>query len=107
MKRLIEQKLKRWKKSKRRKPLILQGARQVGKTWLVRSFAEKNYTNFVMIDFEKNPNYGIIFDKDLDVTRIMAEIELITSKKIHGMIYEFLINLRGKGLRDLKLERNF
>ena len=56
MQRAIVKKLLAWKESKRRKPLILRGARQVGKTWLVENILAKEFDNFVKIDFEKKKN---------------------------------------------------
>ena len=54
MKRKIISKLENWKKSKNRKPLIINGARQVGKTYSVLEFAKQNYENFIYINFEFN-----------------------------------------------------
>jgi predicted AAA+ superfamily ATPase len=58
MKRTLYQDLLKWKKSNRRKPLLLQGARQVGKTWLINSFGKKEYENYVYLNFEQNPELG-------------------------------------------------
>ena len=82
MKRLIEEDLFVWKNKKRRKPLILKGARQVGKTYIIEKFAKGYYKNIVKIDFERNPNYATIFSQDLDIFRIVNEIELIFKTKI-------------------------
>ena len=60
-----------WKKSNRRKPLILEGARQVGKTWLMREFARTQYENVVYVRFDKDKLLRRIFDADFDVERIL------------------------------------
>jgi len=54
MERKIIQELIRWKKNKNKKPLILSGARQIGKTWVMKHFGEHFYKNYVYLNFEKN-----------------------------------------------------
>jgi len=69
--------LEQWHKKKNRKPLIINGARQIGKSWLVKHFGEHVYLkNYVEINFEKKPQLCKIFEKDLDIERILLEIEL-------------------------------
>lgn len=83
MKRLIESKLYHWKEEGRRKPLILRGARQVGKTHAICKFGKKAFADdFVIVDLEKHPEWHSIFEKNLDATRILAELELVCQKKI-------------------------
>lgn len=83
MKRLIESRLYKWKEEGRRKPLILRGARQVGKTHVVCEFGKKAFADdFVSIDLEKHPEWHPIFEKNLDPKRILAELELVCQKKI-------------------------
>lgn len=89
MKRLIENKLLDWKNSTRRKPLILRGARQIGKTWIVKKFAETHYKNIVTIDFEKERELHSLFDKSLDPHVIKQSLEII--KKIKIMPEETLL----------------
>jgi predicted AAA+ superfamily ATPase len=72
MKRLIEEELLSWKDSGHRKPLVLRGARQVGKTWLVERFLAPLFENFVKIDFEKRRDLRAIFDENLDPARILS-----------------------------------
>lgn len=74
MKRYAINELIRWQKSKRRKPLIVEGARQVGKTWLVKEFASKYYKNLAYINFEEKVYLRSLFDADFDVTRIIEAI---------------------------------
>lgn len=81
MKRQLLIDLNQWKNSPNRKPLLLRGARQVGKTHLVRSFGV-NFEQFIEINFEKNPNLKKIFEYDLDPIRITKELSLILKKKI-------------------------
>ena len=82
MKRFIDQELKKWKENKRRKPLILRGARQVGKTYSVKQFGEKFFDNVTLVDLERNPAWHRIFDGDLNVRRIYADLEILLKQKI-------------------------
>lgn len=76
LKREIEIKLVEWKNQVDKKCLIISGARQVGKTYIVEKFAKKNYEHFVEINFVENPTAKKIFDGDLDITTILANISL-------------------------------
>ncbi len=71
----IEQ-LYEWKNKAKRKPLILQGARQVGKTWLMKHFAEEAFAQSVYINFESETQLTKVFEQDFDIQRILFEIEL-------------------------------
>jgi uncharacterized protein len=82
MKRLIETSLLTWKNSSRRKPLIIRGARQVGKTYSISGFGRTNFKNFLVIDFERNPKFRNIFENDLQPSRIINELELATANRI-------------------------
>lgn len=83
MKRLIESHLNRWKEDRRRKPLILRGARQVGKTYTVEKFGSEAFGgDFVAVDLEKHPEWRSLFEKNLEAKRILAELELVCRKKI-------------------------
>ncbi|MBR6489538.1 MAG: ATP-binding protein [Muribaculaceae bacterium] len=68
--------LKQWKARKNRKPLILRGARQVGKTWLMKEFAATCYKKHVYINFEDEEILQNIFEHDFDINRIIESIEL-------------------------------
>ena len=81
MKRLILPELCTWRTSPIRKPMILRGARQVGKTHLVRQFGEA-FPHFVEINFEKQSEAIKIFDHDLDPVRIIRELSLIAESEI-------------------------
>lgn len=80
MKRIIDHFLQQWKQGSIRKPLLIRGARQVGKTYSVRKFGE-SYKDFVEINFELT-NAKVVFEKDLDPVRIIRELSLITKKQI-------------------------
>jgi len=82
LKRLIENKLLDWKNSKRRKPLILRGARQIGKTWSIQNFGDRYYKNIIIIDFEKERELHSLFEKSLDPVIIKQSIEIIKKIKI-------------------------
>ncbi|MCL2111577.1 MAG: ATP-binding protein [Clostridiales bacterium] len=76
MKRYAIEKLIEWKNGKKRKPLILRGARQVGKTWLMLEFGTTCYERHVYISFDNNKRMQELFSHDLDVKRLVAGIEL-------------------------------
>ncbi len=82
LKRLIENKLIDWKSSRRRKPLIIRGARQIGKTWIIKNWGDKFYKNIVTIDFEKERELHYLFEKSLDPVSIKQSIEIIKKIKI-------------------------
>lgn len=71
-----------WKDRKRRKPLLLTGVRQCGKTYLLKEFGSKYFDNFCYINFEAAGKYSAIFEYDFDVKRILREIELEENVKI-------------------------
>ncbi len=81
MKRFIEAELIRWKDVEFRKPLLLRGARQVGKTYVARKLG-KQFSSFVEINFESQPNARLIFEKDLDAKRIIRDLSLFTRMQI-------------------------
>jgi len=70
--------LVKWKSGRRRKPLIIEGARQVGKTWLVKEFARRYYKNIAYVNFEEHLYFRNLFDADFDVDRIIAAINAAT-----------------------------
>jgi predicted AAA+ superfamily ATPase len=78
MERFIFKDLRDWVNKPRRKPLLLRGARQVGKTWLVDELGKQEFDNYIKIDFEESPGYRSIFDGDLDPQHICAELEIRT-----------------------------
>ena len=74
--------LYKWKKSKRRKPLIIEGARQVGKTWLMKEFGAQAYTDVIYINFDSNSVMSELFAPDLDTSRLITGLELYAGRKI-------------------------
>lgn len=82
MYRIAIEKLYQWKESKRRKPLIIEGARQVGKTWLMKEFGEKAYQDTIYINFDSNSRMSELFSEDLNVDRLIMGIELYAGKRI-------------------------
>lgn len=81
MERLLYKQLLKWKCSKTRKPLILEGARQVGKTWLLKQFGENEYQNYVYINCDNNPYIQDIFI-DYDIQRVLRSLSAISNTNI-------------------------
>ena len=71
MKRFALEKLKEWKDKANRKPLIIRGARQVGKTWLMKEFGKNCYEKTAYISFYNNQRMDAVFENDFDVKRGM------------------------------------
>jgi len=82
LKRLITSELVKWKNSKYRKPLILKGVRQCGKTYILKEFGSQYYEDIAYFDFEKNPAIVEKFEQDLDPERIITELGIINKKII-------------------------
>ena len=82
MKRQALQDLIKWKKRAGHKPLIIQGARQVGKTWLMKEFGRLEYENVAYVWFEKNERMATLFSGDMDTERLMLGLEAETGRKI-------------------------
>ncbi len=82
MYRIAIEKLYKWKEDRKRKPLIIEGARQVGKTWLMKEFGEKAYQDTIYINFDSNSRMSELFSEDLNVDRLIMGIELYAGKKI-------------------------
>jgi len=71
-----------WKNSPYRKPLVLQGARQVGKSWILRFFAQHFFENYVEVNFEREPEIKDFFNKTKDVSRIIQYLKITKSVAI-------------------------
>lgn len=82
MYRIALEKLEKWKESKRRKPLIIEGARQVGKTWIMKEFGRLYYENTVYINFDSNSKMSELFSSDLDTKRLIMGLEIYSNQKI-------------------------
>lgn len=83
MKRDFYQKLLSWKASQVRKPLVLRGARQVGKTYILTEFARREYQDFVYINFDEEPHFASFFTDNLDPNRILKDLSIYFKKSIH------------------------
>ena len=77
MERHVLQQLKEWKECKDRKPLIVNGARQVGKTWALREFAKREYAKEAYIICRKNELVEQVFKQDFNVERILLSLSAI------------------------------
>lgn len=89
MKRLIEKELLKWKNQEDRLPLILRGARQVGKSFTIEKFGKENFKNVVTLNFEFKPDFADCFES-LDPNRIVSRIELMTETDItdeHSLLF--------------------
>ncbi len=83
MKRFITEKLLNWKNSKDRKPLILKGARQVGKTYILMEFGKNNYENVAYFNFDHDEGLAELFLNTKDPIRIIEQLSLVNGKKIN------------------------
>lgn len=82
MERLILKKLLKWKESPYRKPLILKGVRQVGKTWILKEFGKRYYENTAYFNFDENEEYRQFFETTKDVDRILQNLMFASNQKI-------------------------
>ncbi len=82
MKRKITQQLVEWKNSSARKPLILNGARQVGKTFILREFGRENYKNTVYVNLESNGTVASMFNDDISPSKLIKYLEVETGERI-------------------------
>ncbi len=80
LKRKMEQQLLEWKNNPDRKPLIIKGIRQCGKTFIVKEFARKHYKNVVYLNFFENPDYASVFDGSLQVDNIVMMLSALLGK---------------------------
>jgi len=83
LKRFILEELTKWKKSKYRKPLILKGARQIGKTYILKKFGEENYKDVAYFNFDHDEDLYNLFENTKDPQRILEQLTFIYKKAIH------------------------
>ena len=105
MKRDIYAKLLSWKSSPRRKPLLLQGARQTGKTFILKEFGRNEYGNTVYCNFEENPGLDQFFQRDLNPERVLAELSIYMNLEIRpeaDLIIFDEIQVSNRALNSLK-----
>lgn len=84
MKRSLYNQLKIWKNDNRRKPLLLQGARQVGKTYLINAFGKNSYSNYIYLNFEEDVELKTLFEGSLSSENILKNISLYFGRKINA-----------------------
>ena len=105
MERNLLNKLLKWKEMPNRKPLIIRGARQTGKTWLMREFGNKAFKKMVYVNFENEPRFRDLFIKDYNTARIISMLELHLNEKIDAedtlLIFDEIQAVDG-GLTSLK-----
>lgn len=105
MNRLLIQELVLWKNSKNRKPLIIQGARQVGKTWLMKAFGKQEFEQVVYLNFESSTRLKNLFAVDFNIERILSIIEIESGQKVIPettlLIFDEIQEIE-KGLTSLK-----
>lgn len=82
MKRDLYEKLIEWKNNPRRKPLVLKGARQVGKSYLIEEFGNAEYENLIILNCDKDPRIKGVFESGFRTERIISDIEILSGKKI-------------------------
>lgn len=82
MYRSAMEQLNKWKQKTNKKPLIIRGARQVGKTWLMKEFGKTAYEKTVYINFDNNPQMKELFSLDMRIDRIIMGLELYVGHKI-------------------------
>lgn len=104
MKRDAIKYLYEWKSRANHKPMIVRGARQVGKTWLMRAFAEEAYEKYVYVNFEDNELIRNVFERDFDIERIILALQVATGEMIDKdtLIIFDEIQEAPKGLTALK-----
>ena len=105
MERELIKSLIKWKASQSRKPLILKGVRQCGKTYLLKEFGVRCYQDTAYFNFEENEALKTVFEKDYDIKRIIFELELQHGKKIqteNTLIIFDEIQECGRALTSLK-----
>lgn len=105
MKRQLFSDLIKWKTAKNRKPLIIQGARQVGKTWLMKEFGKTHFEQVAYLNFESSERLKNTFTADFDIQRIMTIIEIECNQKVNPattlLIFDEIQEAK-KGLTALK-----
>jgi predicted AAA+ superfamily ATPase len=105
MNRLLIKEMIAWKNAKNRKPLIIQGARQVGKTWLMKEFGKQEFEQVVYLNFESSGRLNDLFTVDFNIERIITIIEIESNQKINPettlLIFDEIQEVE-KGLTALK-----
>jgi len=84
MERTLIHRLIKWKNAKTRKPLLIRGARQVGKTWLMKEFGKREYLQTVYINFESSKHLKNIFSDDFNINRIITALQIETGITVNA-----------------------
>ena len=82
MERFAMQKLAEWKEKNGRKPLIIRGARQVGKTWIMKEFGKRYFEQVAYVNFDSNVRMQQVFEGELDIERIILALSIETGISI-------------------------
>ena len=83
MKRFIDENLIKWKDEERRKPLILSGARQVGKSYVIEQNFAPHFGQLLSINFEKQPEFNSCFESGYNPSKILRRIEALAGQRIN------------------------
>ena len=105
MEREIIKDLIKWKNSKNRKPLIVHGARQVGKTYIIKQFGKENYDNLIYVNFETNKEFSSLIEENISAEYIINKLELFYGEKIipeRTLIFFDEIQANERALTSLK-----
>lgn len=105
MKRFFVDKLEKWSNNPLRKPLVLSGARQVGKTWLLKEFGRTHFKQVAYVNFERHPELGVLFEGAFDFRRILTGLQAASGVQIvagETLIILDEIQLCGAALTGLK-----
>lgn len=105
MKRALSEKLMHWKHQAQRKPLILQGSRQVGKSYLLREFGTREFAALHVFNFEQDPRLQAVFASALNPQKILDDLSILSGKKIdaeHDCIFFDEIQECPRALTSLK-----
>jgi len=108
LKRALYDELLAWKSSKQRKPLLLQGARQTGKTYLLQEFGRLEYDDLAYFNFEETPEIGSLFDSSLHADTLIESLSAAIGRKIRpGPTFVFLDEMQSspRALSGLKYFR--
>jgi predicted AAA+ superfamily ATPase len=82
MDRQLMQRLVEWKDARRRKPVIINGARQTGKTWLLKQFGTRYFDNTAYVNFDNNQTMALLFEESYDIPRLLTGIQAETNERI-------------------------
>ena len=105
MKRFFVDKLEKWSNNPLRKPLVLSGARQVGKTWLLKEFGRTHFKRVAYVNFERHPELGVLFEGAFDFRRILTGLQAASGVQIvagETLVILDEIQLCGAALTGLK-----